>query len=346
MMQSEGMAYSGASPLKVVALGLMVAVGLLMSPAMAFGEEEPTEADGLEKLRTANDAFDDEDFDTAYEYYVKAHEILGESMIKYRMGQTAEKTDRVERAIKHYEAYREVGDDEEFLGRIDDALPELRERAVVTVELTTDPEGAMVTIIDDETEEELGESPQTVERVPGAFEVKFELEDYATKRVEKEAGAGDELAVEVELAEADAEEIAELEDLQDVDVDDGPAFGVWGFSSAGVGVGLLALGGVMTFFQMDATNEVNELDRGTHEAASPDEWQQVRQQQQDLRDDANNYHRIAMSAYVAGGVLTAAGLGLVVFDMVGGGDEQPAAQVGVNGGVGPGGGMVTIDGRF
>lgn len=327
---------------KTMALGLVAFMVVGFGPSLAFADDEPTEEEGLMKLRTANDAFDDEDFDTAYEYYVKAYEILEIPMIKYRMGQTAEKTDRVELAIEHYEAYREIGDDEEFLGRIDEALPELREQMVVTVELVSDPEGALVTIGD----EELGETPRTVERDAGEeVEFEFALEGYETATAKQVLQPGEDPVVEVTLVPEDDLELEPMAQLDPaMEVDTGPAFGLWGWTSTGLGASLLALGGVLTFFQMDATDEVNSLDRSAHAAGSPDEWNDIRQQQEALREDANNYHRAAMGAYIAGGLMTAAGLGLLTFDAFSGDDGGP--ELGVNGGVGPAGGFVTIDGRF
>lgn len=350
--------------------GLVVLVSIGFIPAFVTAGE-PDQEQGLQALRTANDAFDEEDFDIAYNYYVEAYEILEVPMIKYRMGQTAEKTGHIENAVEHYEAYREIGEDEEFRARIDEALPRLREQLPATVDVITDPQGATLVVIDAETDEQLGESPVTFDHEPGEVQLEMRLEGHETERIEKRLEPGQKHTVEVtlepevdeqpdevaeadepaekteEVAEADEpEETIELEPLEQLEEpDDGPGLGMLGWTSTGLGASMLALGGVMTYFQMDATEQVNQFDRAGHrEQLDPAEWESLRQQQQALRDDANSYYHAAVGAYVAGGVLTAAGLGLLTFDFLDGDDAD--ADLSVGGGVNSSGGMVTIDGRF
>lgn len=349
--------------------GLIVAVvamlGLFVAPAVATADEAPADEDeGLVNLRTANDAFDDEEFDEAYEYYVKAYEILEIPEIKYRMGQTAEKTDRVEMAVDHYEAYREIGEDEEFLGRIDESLPKLRDRLPASLEVVTDPDGARVVVDDGETREEVGQAPVVVERPPGDVEIRLELEDYDSKTVDRQLEPGGDVLVEATLEPVDDEPVAEAEtdDEPDAEPDeeldeelaepmaaqpevDDSSLGVWGWTSTGLGASILALGGVMSIFQYQTTQEVNEFERET--SGSPADWQQQRQDQDRLRDDAESYHQAATGAYIAGGLLTTAGLSVLMYDAFSS-DDQESSEPGVRlrGGVQSEGGFIGIDGRF
>lgn len=341
---------------------LIAVLGLCVVPATVAADEAPDdEEQGLINLRTANDAFDEEDFDEAYQYYVKAYEILEIPEIKYRMGQTAQKTDRVERAVQYYEEYREEGEDEEFLSRIEEELPILRAQLPATLEVVTDPEGARVVVADlqDETDEEFGQSPAVVEHAPGDIEVRLELEDYETETFEKHLEPGADELLEATLAPVDDEEpVAEEDDEEpvaeepeavamDPDVDDDAGISVWGWTSTGLGASILALGGVMSIFQYQTTQEVNEFERRGDEGEMPGDWEQRRADQEALRNDAESYHQAATGAYIAGGVLTAAGLGVLAFDAFSGDDDEAAeAGLRLQTGIQSDGGFIGIDGRF
>ena len=328
---------------------LILGVMLLTVPATAVADEEPDEEVGVEKLRTANDAFDDGDFETAYEYYVEAYDILEVPLIKYRMGQTADILGMAPEAVAHYEAYREIGEDEEFLERIDDALPSLRRNLPATVELVTEPDEVVITI----DGEEIGTTPETFEYPAGDVEIALERDGYESATLEESLAAGETHQLEATLDASDGPApMADVDDpgpQPDVDPDDGPSLGLWGWTSTGLGASILALGGVMSFFQADTTAQVNEFDRRqqAQQTDSQQDWDELRERQQGLRDDAQNYYQAATGAYIAGGILTATGLGILAYDAFSG-DEAPAEGEGLSFdvGFGPSGGFIGIDGRF
>lgn len=342
-------------------------------PSVAVADE----AEGLEALRDANDAFDEENFEEAYDSYDEAYEILGVDMIKYRLGQTAEQLGWTEKAVAHYERYREIGDDEEFLSRIDEAMPDLREQLQVTVEIISDPEGASVSVEAPAGEFDDEQAPVTLTMEAGDIAIALSLEGYDDERFEETLEAGEEYVFEATLKEAideepegiaeldDPEAIAEPDEIADPKEADGPdaladfdeiddvddaerSLSTWGMTTTGVGVSLLAFGGVMSVFQSRTTDEVNALDRAAAgaETQSFEERQSLRQEQQDLRDDAQTYYRLSTGAYLAGGVLTAAGVGLLVHSALGSTDDGSSDGLSIRGGVTDDGGVIGIGGRF
>lgn len=306
----------------------------------AEADDEPTTEDGLQYLRTANDAFDAGDFETAYENYQQAFEILEEPLVMYRMGETAEELENTPDAIEHYEHYREIGEDEEFLANIDEALPDLREQLPSTLEVVTTPPGATVTVSEPGIPEgtELGATPVSAERAPGAIEIDISMEGYDSESVHIELQPGEERTIERELQAQPDLTHDEPEDRN---------LGLWGWTSTGLGAAILAFGGVMTFFQFDTTEQVNEFERADHRDAEPEVWEQRREEQRALRSDAESYYRAATGAYIAGGLLTAAGLGILTYNGLGSdsGDAE-GSEVGLRFGAGAEGGFIGVAGEF
>ncbi len=326
----------------IVLMGLMVS-----TPLMA---EEDQREEGLQALRSANDAFDEEDFEQAYESYSKAFEILGIAQIKYRMGQSAHLRGEARKAVEHYEAYLEIGDDEEFVGRIEEALPELRAQLVTEVEVVTVPEGAEVVGRDGGEEVARGVAPTTWELEIAEVELEANLEGYDSAQETLALDGESQVRWEVELSEAAPEDDERVSDepvmAHPAEVEDSSTRVMMGWTSTGVGVSILALGGVMSLLQSSATDDVNDFDRAAASANTQTyaERQVLRNEQEALRQDADNYHRAAMSAYVAGGVLTAAGLGILMSDWLSSDDEE--RDLSIDAGVSSEGGFFGVRGHF
>lgn len=356
-MTKSWIIWKGLPQLLVIAAFGWVAGAIVMAPTVAMaqeeqGEEEPTREDGLLALREANDAFDAGEYEKAYESYVEAFEILEVAMIKYRMGQSAEQAGFVARAVEHYESYQETGDDEEFLSRIDAALPELRAQLPATVEIVSEPEGAEIYLYAAEEETLLGETPATVELEAGEVAVALRLADHDEEVVREtlEGGQDYNWSVTLEESEATSEPLAdgdESADGVDLDIeqpDEATDLTVWGWTATGIGVATLALGGVMTAMQSSVTDEVNSFDRSEEgRGATQEEINALRTELDTKRSDARNYYRAATSSYVAGGVLTAAGVGLLIFQNLRGPSDT---ELSFDGHIGPQGGYVGFSGRF
>lgn len=354
-------------------LGLMVA--LVVAPMSVMAEEQAEEVDeaqedeaqedeasddydtrraALLKIRAGNDAFDDEEYQEAYDNYASAYELLQEPLVMYRMGQSAELLGEASAAVDHYLEYREIGgDDEEFLARIDAALPDLKEQLRATVEITSEPEGAAIIVIgpEDAQETEVGVTPDTIRVDPGTVQISLRLDGYEEATLHEELDRKQEHSWDATLSEVqEQEEVAEVQELPAAE-DSGEVsdsnMSMWGWTSVGLGVSMLALGGTMTMFQRDATEQVNDFDRGAAGAAaqSQEERDTLRAEQEALRSDAETYHRVAMGSYIAGGLLTAAGASLLLIDFMGS-DDGNSGGLSMDAGVGPDGGFVGIGGQF
>ncbi len=328
-----------------LAAAVMASTVMMVTPVAA--EEERDE--GLEALRGANDAFDDGDYEEAYRLYTVAYDILGVSQIKYRMGQSAHEKGDARKAVDHYEAYLEIGDDEDFLGRIDNALPGLRESLITVVEVRSQPEGAEIVAMSEGEELARAEAPVTWEKDVKELVLQAHMEGYESAEESWTLDDHDRVEWDVELeAEEEVEPRISEEPVVEPspEVDDGSSRTVMGWTSTGLGISVLAVGGVMTVLQSRATDDVNDFDRSAAAATAGSfaQRQELRSQQQSRRDDADNYHRAAMSAYVAGGVLTAAGLGLLMSDWLSSSDDQGGMSL--DAGVGSDGGFLGIRGSF
>lgn len=310
-------------------LGLCLLVGALAlgSPAMAQGMSM------LETIRAANDAFESEDYQSAYDLYSEAYKELPEPTILYRMGQAAENLGMYRVAIEHYTTYLDEGQDIEFIGRIAEVVPMLREMVPAILDVSSEPAGATIVAVDAEgAEVELGTTPAQVDVGPGDVTVVLRAEGYEEAIWQQEVEAEGSYSWAPELVAALPALVVE-----DVSQGEGGNFATWGWTTAGLGVAALATGGVFSFLQSTTTEEVNSYDKRAS-GASRDELE-------GLKSDATGYFQTARAAYIAGGVLTAAGVGMLIYNASQGEEAQDDA-LSFEGGVGPQGGFVGLRGRF
>lgn len=321
-------------------LAMLVIIAAALLPATAVADEQPSRMEALQLIRAGNDAYDAGDFETAYENYIAAHAILPQPIIRYRMGQSAQELGQIRDAVHHFDLYLEEGDDEEIIARIEEFLPELREQVPALLVIASEPAGAHVILIGEH--EQLGEHERVLGQTPGEFDIppgeaRVALrqdghgEETWTETVEPDGRY--EWEVELRAISERDTGVAVIEDR--VDARDSESMAMWGWTSAGLGVALLATGGVFSYLQYEATQTVNDYEK-RGEGAS-------REELQGLKDDATGYHRAALSTYIAGGVLAAAGVGILVYDHMRTTDDQALS---LEGGFLPGGGFVGISGRF
>lgn len=329
MVKNSNLAAWKVQAVAVVLCSLIGGAALVM-PSVAQAEEsgELDQRSALELIRTGNDAFEEGDFETAYESYEAAHAVLPEPTIRYRMGQAAQELGQIRDAIRHYEAYLQEGDDEDRIARIESVLPDLQTKLPATLVITSEPAQAGIII---SGRGDVGRTPGEYEVDPGEFRVTLQLRGYADKVIEGEVVAEEEKTIHAELQTEEPRRISTTPD------EDTSRLGLWGYTSAGLGVALLATGGAFSFLQAGVTAEVNEYNK---RATTAD-----RDELEGLKDDAMTYHRAALSSYIAGGVLTAVGVGIVTYDFMRSGDSD-SQRVHLEGGVNPNGGFVGIRGNF
>lgn len=349
-MNMRGKKSGSRSVLALLFSCLLVAGAAVPTTLFAQESEEAKEEGGLQDalslLRAGNDAFEAGDFEKAYQDYSKAYELFPDSTIRYRLGQSAQELGRVREAIGHYEAYLKEGDDEQRLERIEEELlPGLRAELPAVLAVESEPEGATVVLIDGAQEVVLGTTPGEFEVGPGQVEVVLRLEGYGEERFEGaiEPDSKQEWSAELSEADEDEEAVAEIAVEQPVFSDDleapgeGANLSVLGWSTGGLGVALLATGGVLSFLQADATNSANNYDKRADGAS--------REELESLKDKANAYYRGARGTYIAGGILTAAGVGILAIDLLKS-DKEDAEGLSFEGGISPQGGFIGVRGRF
>lgn len=315
-------------------LGLLTVImvtSLVPSMVMAQEEEPMSQIDALQLIRTANDAFEAGNFEEAYGMYQRAYEILPEPTIRYRMGQTAKELGLNREAVEHFEAYEQEGDDPERLAYINETVPTLRAGIPGVVAVETTPEGGQVLMRVEGEEVELGRAPGEFEVPAGEHTLIVRLQGYQEERwsgvIEPDGREGWEVRLSEVLPEAQVMEESEagVSPVQ-----------IAGWSSLGVGIVGLAVGGYFSMQQSSATQLVNEYDKRDESAS--------RGELESLKEEATGYYQTARIAYISGGVLTAVGAGLAIFDRLG--DDGQEQVVRLDAGFSRQGGYVGLRGRF
>ena len=312
-------------------------------PATVMAEESITQLEALQLIRSANDAFEEGDYETAYSKYEQAYEVLPEPTIRYRMGQSAEGLGRVREAIGHFEAYLDEGDDEERLIYIAETVPKLRQILPAMVTLSSSPAGAEV-VLHGEEPVVLGTTPGVFEVGPGAVKVSLRLDGHQEWVWEGELGANqsEEWEAELDAAEPAVADGPREQEGMDLSLDPVESEGmsvlaISGWSLVGLGVAGLATGGYFSFQQAEATQLVNSYDKQVDTAS--------REELDTLKEEAMGHYQVARISYIGGGILAAAGAGLLVFERMNGGEDRDPG-LSLEGGVSPSGGYVGIRGRF
>ncbi|MBA2663962.1 MAG: PEGA domain-containing protein [Bradymonadaceae bacterium] len=341
-----------------------LAAGLLFG-APAFAQTKDNSAEQvLTLVRSANDAFDAKDYSKAYDLYLQANTIRPEPVILFRLAQTAEELQRPRAAIEHYEAFVALESKGDAAKRARTRITALRATLPALVRIDSTPQGASVFLGSSESKP-LGKTPVEIDVEAGeaTFVVTFPSHEPATKTVMLRAGT--EQALSFELLEADPVEgdeadlitrspeqgdavdspipfVAEKTKVVPPPAEESSTLATWGWVTVGTGVAVLAAGGAFSILQMSATEDVNSYNKRAT-GASPAGIDQ-------LKDDANGYHTMALVSYIAGGVIAAAGVGILAYDAMNRGDDTAASVQGpsfkLDVGVVRSGGWLGVNGRF
>lgn len=374
---------------RLIATGLMVGISV-SAPAFAQSAKSSKSGSGtkasapspeetkrvLGLIRTANDAFDSEDYERAYDLYLEASQVYPQPVIFYRLGLSAEKTGRTREAVEHYEALLALDAGSDSAKDVRSRLPELRAILPAKVRIDSSPSGASVHL-GANSEKFVGKTPVEVEVKPGeaTFVVSFPSHKSEQKTVKLEAGSDQKLNFELvesdeaddEVAQAGAvegmdelgnrrtkteagvvgteprlkEKTVEVEPVVVEKESDGSTMQVWSWVLIGTGVAAVAGGGVLNFLQNNKTDDVNTYNKRAP-GATPGELQ-------DMKDSANTLHTWSLVSYITGGVLVAAGAGLLTYDLLKNNEDAASArglQMGLDVGVAAGGGWLGVNGRF
>lgn len=321
------------------AVALMVSAGVLMTPA-AYAQDEQKKPDKdtqrkvLGMVKQGNELFEQGKFEEAYTLYKDAYALYPNAAILYRLAQCAENKGALREAARHYERFvKQQPESEQGVKVAQETLPAIYARVKPLVRLTSEPAGANI-YVGTLAGEPIGSTPfETDALPPGKTRIIFKLDGYQTSQQE------------VEILPADEREvIAKLELMPTQGEEERPSgpsntVAILGWTATGLGVAALVSGGVLTGLSMGATDDVNSYDKRGGGAS--------RAELQGLKDDANGYYSASLGLYIAGGLLAATGIGLLVYDgMKEEAPEQPAATVRVNAGWLGQQAWIGLEGRF
>lgn len=297
---------------RMLATALMVACSMgAATPALAQQPEEarkPSRQEAkrvLQLLAEARQDFKDKRYQAAARKYEQAYELYPDPVILYRMGLTAERRERVRDAVAYYEDFVEAMPDDPTAKKVEGRLAELRASLPPRLVIKSDPAGAQVFVgsIDSAP---LGETPLEVDVTSGESRIYVALDRYQLTQRDLDLQPGEERVLELKLRP--------LTQLGDPNASAGAApdesadesnLGVYGWIGLGTGVALLATGGVFSVLSQGKTDEVNDY--------APRASGASREELQELKDSANSYYDTSVGLYVAGGAVSAVGLGLLVF---------------------------------
>ncbi len=289
----------------------------------------------LQLIREGNAAFGEESYEQAFQKYEEAYELYPDPAILVRLGKTAEKLGNTREAIEYFNEFARLMPDDPAAKKLTARADELEEKLPTVVTVTTEPSGAEI-YLTKAREASLGTTPADIELAPGTHTLYLKRKGFETASEEVEVEAGGEKEVSVTLTRA---MIAEDEDETNKSVEpiesESSSIGTYGYASLGVGLVTLATSGTFLYLKGVAEDDVNDYDKRAPGAS--------RRALQERKDDANAYYDTALVTGIAGGVLTATGVGLLGYHYmsadaddevvwnVGAGFDTDQAWLGVNG---------------
>lgn len=326
-----------------------------LAPAVAQdkqGEESTKKV--LELIREGNKQYENEKYETAYESYTEAYELYPDPAILVRLGKTAEKLGKKRAAANYYGKYIEANPKDQTAQQLKKRLPELKKGLAPLIKVTSTPDGASVYFGEATEDNKIGETPVESEATAGTVTVIIEKDGYATveRSLDVSEGSTTELPVELKSAEPKAKTDEQTDDqTEEPALVDGPSgepdmtqadtdstdLGVWGWGTTGVGVALLGTGATFAVLSQSRESDVNNYDKRAA-GANRDELAS-------LKEEADSYYNTSVGLFVAGGVVTATGIGILTYHFLSADNGQQSA-VRFNGGVTSKGGWVGLSGKF
>jgi len=301
-----------STSLKFALTAAVAGVMVMGHPVEAKAQGKPTAEEKKRLLAVVKGAKAYEeagDYDKALPMYKDALEIYRSSSILFKVGEMSERTGNLRDAITYYDQLIDEYPDNERAQIARDKLPGIKAQVPPTLKVTSRPTGANV-YFGSPTTPPVGSTPYEGELKPGAVTVIISLDGYATQRQEVTLEPADQKSIDVKLEETDGV----------APPDDGKKKGtgspnIAGWATTGTGVVLLVAGGVFSGVQSSRTNAANTFRQDNPTVGREDGQQQI----DELKAGANSAYRASLGLYVAGGVVAAAGIGLLV---VGGGGSD------------------------
>lgn len=273
----------------------------------------------LSLIREANAAFEAGDYTLAASKYEQAYALYPDPSILVRLGKTAEKTGDTAGALGYYQEFVRLLPDDPTSAELATTIAELQKTVAVKVEVTSEPSGASI-FVDAEVEPADSPTPAVLELTPGTYELRFEKDGFAsaTETVEVVAGQTPQVSATLTrqmLADTPAANFPS-ETVEDVD---GARLDIYGWTTLGLGVATLATSGVFYGLASSAESDVNNYNKRAPDASRAD--------LQDLKDTANTNYDVSTITAIAGGVLTAVGVGLVSYHYLSATEDDAAPSI-------------------
>ncbi len=331
-------------------LALALASGVWSFSAVSLAQAPPapdkeTIQQVLGLLKAANASYDAGRYEEALQGYEQAYGLYPDPKMLYRMGQTNERLGRKREAVRSYEEFvsKMPANDANAI-TVAAQLPALKAEVKPLVRVSSTPSGANI-YVGGLDRAPVGSTPYEAELEPGPTVFVVRRDGYAPARREVVLEPAGEVTLEVTLTpmgEAASAAANKASSGQDGLASKG-TLTTGGWVLTGVGGALLITGGVFSLLQSQATDDVNSYNKRQPGRAPAT----MRAEVQDLKDTASSRHRAALTTYIAGGVIAAAGVGLLLY--ANGLPEEgdgPSAGVTWQWGVADGGGWLGLSGQF
>lgn len=283
------------------AVAAMVCIAMTV-PVTSFAQQ-PDPQEILRLLASAKEKEGNEEWSDALEDYQAAFELYPDNSLLYRMGVVSERKGDLFGAVEYFERFVDAVPDDEQAKKVEARLPDLRASLPARITIESTPPGASI-YVDSLESAALGTTPATVDVEPGDRSIFVQLEGHETELRNVGLEAGEKTRMNFELVE---ETTFMAEDEPQRAVSEGmSSLGLWGWVTTGIGVATLATGGVFSVLTMGAEDDVNSYDKRAAGASQAEIDQ--------LKDDADSRYTTSVILYVAGGVITAGGITMLVLD--------------------------------
>ena len=300
------------------ALGV-VAPGLAQAQAPSKTQAPPNK-EMVALIRQANARWEAEDWAGALALYTKAYALRPEPQLLWRLGQSSERSGDIPQAIAHYEALIQALPQAAVIPKARARITALSATLPATLRVTSIPAGANL-YLDSPDTPPVGSTPATLILTPGEHTLLLKRDGYQTTRRQVELLGGKSQELEVAMQPLGARTPMDEQRLVVVEETRAPqdAFDAtfWGSLTVGVGLATMVTGGVFSVLQANATDKANTYDKSG--ASSPGLG---RREVVALQADAEDYHTVASTLYIAGGALAAAGLGVWLYGALGPGADE------------------------
>ena len=305
---------------RVMGILLLVVGTLLSAPISAqnSGPDKETAAKVLRLVKDANDEFKRGEFRDAMNLYQEAYDLYPNVVLLYRIAEAAEKSGELRRAVDAYTAFADGMKKESKQTEIArQKAQELLASIPPQIKVTSDPAGAEV-FINSVDSPSVGVTPGSFDVPAGEVELVIRLDGYRVEKRKFSLQNGDVESADVALTELEG---IKVENPPPPQTDGGGStLATVGAVTTGVGVALLGTGAVFAILTQSAVDDVNDYDKRAEGAS--------RGELQDLKDKAKSRRSLATTTFVAGGVVTAVGVGLLAIHFASkkGGEESATIQ--------------------